>query len=122
MSLLDLSYFRIKYPDASNIEDLLLEFTQNIHIEEDTLFFEAAISYTINLTEGKYRGTVFWDINQWFSLSCKTVVTDKLEFLMVANVHKYVPGDRKTVDDQVVSRNIIPVLYKKNLALEVERF
>ncbi len=106
LSLLDLSYSRIKYPDSANIEDLLLEFTRNIHIKEDTLFFEAVISYTINLTEDSYRGTASCDINQWFSISCEAVVTDRLESFDISNVQKYVPGVRESTEGQALSRNI----------------
>lgn len=122
LSLLDLSYSRIKYPDSANIEDLLLEFTRNIHIEEDTLFFEAVISCTINLTEDSYRGTASCDINQWFSISCEAVVTNRLESFDISNVQKYVPGVRKSTEGQALSRNIVPILYKKDLETEAERF
>lgn len=122
LSLLDLSYSRIKYPDSVTIEDLLLEFTRNIHIEEDALFFEAVISCTINLTEDSYRGVASCDINQWFSVSCKAVVTDKLETLEIVDVQRYTPGVRKSTDGQAVSRNIVPILYKKDLEAEAERF
>ena len=37
LSLLDLTYSRIKYPDTAFIEDMLLEFTRNIQVNEDTL-------------------------------------------------------------------------------------
>ena len=122
LSLLDLSYSRIKYPDSATIEDLLLEFTRNIHIEEDALFFEAVISCTINLTEDSYRGFASCDINQWFSVSCKAVVTDKLETLEIVDVQRYTPGVQKSTDGQAVSRNIVPILYKKDLEAEAERF
>ena len=122
LSLLDLSYSRIKYPDSANIENLILEFTRNIHIEEDMLFFEAVISCTINLTEDSYRGTASCDINQWFSVSCEAVVTDRLESFDITNVQKYAPDVRKSADGQAVSRNIVPILYKKDLEAEAERF
>lgn len=121
-SLIDLSYSRIKYPDSANIEDLLLEFTRNIYIEEDTLFFEAVISCTINLTEENYRGIASCDINQWFSVSCEAVVTDRLESFIITDVQKYIPGVRKSTEGQAVSRNIVPILYKKDLESEAERF
>ena len=108
LSLLDLSYSRIKYPYSANIEDLLLEFTRNIHIEEDTLYFEAVISCTINLTEDSYRGTAYFDINQWFSVSCEAIVTNRLEsFVMLvdSSLFRCVDGYLVINDKQYIERN-----------------
>lgn len=120
--LLDLSYSRIKYPDSVALEDLLLEFTRNICIHEDTLSFEAVVSCTLNLTEDSYRETASCDINQWFSISCDAIVTDELESLQVIDVQKYVPGVRTVSNSQPVSKNIIPILHKEDLENEAERF
>ena len=78
LSLLDLTYSRVKYPDSAYVEDMLLEFTKNIRIDEDTLSFDAVVSCTMNLTEDNYRGTASCDLSQWFLVSCEAVIEDKL--------------------------------------------
>ncbi|MDO4649010.1 MAG: ImmA/IrrE family metallo-endopeptidase [Eubacteriales bacterium] len=122
LALLDLSYSRIKYPDSALIEDLLLEFTRNIRIDEDKLLFDAIISCTINLTENNYRGFASFDINQWFTVSCEALVTDRLERLNVSNVIRYTPGNNKPKPGQTVSTSIVPILYKKDLEEESRQF
>ena len=44
---LNLSYSRIQNPDAAMLEDMILEFTKNIRIDEDSLLFDAVVSCTI---------------------------------------------------------------------------
>lgn len=122
LSILDLTYSRIKYPDSATIEDLLLEFTHDIRIEEDSLYFDAIISCTINLIEENYHGLMSCDISQWFSVSCKAVVTDKLESLEVSQVQRYIPGMYTASKSPKVSKNIVPILYKKDLEEEAEHF
>lgn len=80
LSLLDLTYSRVKYPDSAYVEDMLLEFTKNIRIDEDTLSFDAVVSCTMNLTEDNYRGTASCDLSKWFLVSCEAVIEDKLKF------------------------------------------
>lgn len=46
---LKLSTSRVKYPDTAVLMDMMLEYTSNISIDEDTLFFDAIISCTIEL-------------------------------------------------------------------------
>ena len=56
LSLLDLTYSRVKYPDSACIEDMLLEFTKNVRVDEDSLLFDAVVSCTLNLEEESYHG------------------------------------------------------------------
>lgn len=83
---LNLSYSRIQNPDSATLEDMILEFTKNIRIDEDNLLFDAVVSCTINLTEDTYKGTASHETNQWLVLSCVAVVTDKLESIIVTNI------------------------------------
>ena len=43
---LNLSYSRIQNPDSATLEDMILEFTKNIRIDEDNLLFDAVVSCT----------------------------------------------------------------------------
>lgn len=122
LSLLDLTYSRVKYPDSAYMEDMLLEFTKNVRIDEDTLSFDAVISCTINLTEDNYRGTASCDLSQWFLVSCEAVIEDKLKSLAITNVQQYTPGLRTQRVGQLVSKNIVPILYKKDLEAEASAF
>ena len=122
LSLLDLTYSRVKYPDSAYVEDMLLEFTKNIRINEDTLLFDAVVSCTMNLTEENYRGTSSCDLSQWFLVSCEAVIEDKLKALNITNVQQYTPGLRTQSDGHPVSKNIVPILYKKDLEAEASAF
>ena len=65
------------------------------------------------MTVDDYHRTVSCDINRFFSVSFETVVTDKLEFLVVTDVQKYVPNFHKSTDGQAVSRNTLPIIHKE---------
>lgn len=119
---LNLSYSRIENPDSAMLEDMILEFPKNIRIDEDSLLFDAVVSCTINLTEDTYRGTASHEIRQWLVLSCVAVVTDKLESVTVTNISSYVSGQPRKTDGHAVSKNIVPILYKKDLDNEAEAF
>ena len=119
---LNLSYSRIQNPDSATLEDMILEFPKNIRIDEDSLLFDAVVSCTINLTGDTYRGTASHEISQWLVLSCVAVVTDKLESVTVTNISSYVSGQPRKTDGHAVSKNIVPILYKKDLDDEAEAF
>ena len=122
LSLLDLTYSRIKYPDSAYVEDMLLEFTKNVRIDDNSLLFDAVVSCTMNLTDDSYRGTVSCDLNQCFLVSCEAVIEDSLRSLTITNVQQYVPGEHQRVAGQAVSKNIVPILYKKDSEDEATRF
>ena len=122
LSLLDLTHSRVKYPDSAYVEDMLLEFTKNVRIDEDTLSFDAVVSCTMNLTEDNYRETVSYDLSQWFLVSCEAVIEDKLRSLTITNVQQYTSSQRTQRDGQLVSNNIVPILFKKDLEIEASAF
>ena len=48
---------RIKYPDTALLLDMLLEYATHIRVDEDSLFFDAILSCTIELQQfDEYRG------------------------------------------------------------------
>ena len=54
---LNLSMSRIKYPDTAMLLDMLLEYATHIRIDEDSLFFDAILSCTIELQRfDEYHG------------------------------------------------------------------
>ena len=122
LSLLDLTHSRIKYPDSAFLEDMLLEFTKNIRIDGDSLLFDAVVSCTVNLTEVNYRGYASCDLSQWLLISCEAVIKDRLESLTIVSVQQYTPGLRRPSSGQAVSKNIVPILYKKDLEDEATAF
>ncbi len=119
---LNLSYSRIQNPDSATLEDMILEFAKNIRIDEDSLLFDAVVSCTINLTEETYRGTASHETSQWLVLSCAAVVTDTLESVTITNISNYSSGQPHKTDGQAVSKNIVPIRYKKELDDEATAF
>lgn len=120
---LKLSTSRVKYPDMAMLMDMMLEYTNNISIDEDTLFFDAIISCTIELQQNdEYRGTLTGETSQWLITSCEATITDKLDSLKVSDV-KVWTKDRKPVSSGIsATNNIVPVLYKKDLDKEATAF
>lgn len=119
---LDLSFSRIKYPNAACLEDMLLEFTRNIRIIDDHLLFDAVVSCTINLSEDNYRGYSSCETSQWLVISCDATISHKLESLEVTSIKSYSSGSTKRNDGQSVSSNIVPIIYKKDLDAEATVF
>ena len=119
---LDLSYSRISYPDNAILEDMVLEFSKNIQIKEDLLIFDAVVSCTINLTEDNYRGFASCDLSQWLIVSCEANITDKLNSVAINSIKPYTTGSFTKSDRQKVSKNIVPLLYKKDLDDEATAF
>lgn len=120
---LKLSTSRVKYPDMAMLMDMMLEYTNNISIDEDTLFFDAIISCTIELQQNdEYRGALTGETSQWLITSCEATITDKLDSLKVSDV-KVWTKDRKPVSSGIsATNNIVPVLYKKDLDKEATAF
>jgi len=110
---LDLTYSKIKYPDNTILEDMMLELTSNIRVDEDKLTFDSIVSCTVGLTADSYYGTSSNDINQWLRLSCGAIVTEKLDLLEVTNIVPYQSGIKKSMSGQMVSKNIGPILIFK---------
>lgn len=119
---LDLSYSRIKYPDSAALEDMMLEYPSNIRINEDTLLFDAVVSCSINLTENSYNGTKSHDLSQWLIVSCEAVIKECLESIAITKVSNYTQNRNKKTDGFAVSRNIVPIIYKKDLESEATSF
>ena len=120
---LNLSTSRVKYPDSAMLLDMMLEYTNNISIDEDKLIFDAIISCTIELTQNdEYRGSFTGETSQWLIASCEATITDKLDKLVVTNVKPWIK-DRKPVTSGIAaSSNIVPILKKENLEKEATAF
>ena len=120
---LNLSTSRVKYPDSAMLLDMMLEYTNNISIDEDKLIFDAIISCTIELTQNdEYRGSFTGETSQWLIASCEATITDKLDKLVVTNVKPWIK-DRKPITSGIAaSSNIVPILKKENLEEEATAF
>lgn len=116
---LDLSYCRVKYPDIAYVEDMVLEFSKNICIEDDTLSFDAVVSCTVYVEEDGYKSA---ELSQWLLLSCDAVIEDKLKSFTAKKVSNYRPGQSRQVNGAAATSNIVPILYKKDLEAEAEDF
>lgn len=101
---------------------MILEFTKNIRIDEDSLLFDGVVGCTINLTEDNYRGIASHEMSQWLVLSCVTVVTETLESITVTSISSYSSGQPRKAGGQGVSKNIVPILYKKDMDDEAAAF
>ena len=120
---LKLSTSRVKYPDMAMLMDMMLEYTNNISIDEDTLFFDAIISCTIELQQNdEYRGTLTGETSQWLIASCEATITDKLDSLKVSDVKVWTKGRKPVSSGISATNNIVPVLYKKDLDKEATAF
>lgn len=103
--------------------DMMLEYTNNISIDEDTLHFDAIISCTIELQQNDdYKGTLTWETSQWIIASCEATITDKLDRLKITDVHTWTKGKKPVASGISASNNIVPVLYKKDLDAEATAF
>lgn len=120
---LRLSTSRVKYPDSAMLLDMMLEYTNNISIDEDTLHFDAIISCTIELQQNDdYKGTLTGETSQWIIASCEATITDKLDRLKITDVHTWTKGKKPVASGISASNNIVPVLYKKDLDAEATAF
>ena len=120
---LRLSTSRVKYPDSAMLLDMMLEYTNNISIDEDTLRFDAIISCTIELQQNDdYRGTLTGETSQWIIASCEATITDKLDRLKITDVRPWTKGKKPVASGISASNNIVPVLYKKDLDAEATAF
>ena len=120
---LNLSMARIKYPDTAMLLDMLLEYATNIRIDEDSLFFDAILSCTIELQQfDEYHGDMSSETSQWLIASCEAVITDKLDSLKVSSVRPW-SKEIKTVSSGVAaSKSIVPIIYRKDLDNEATAF
>lgn len=86
---LDLKYSRIKYPDRALLQDIILEHPTNIRINGDSLFFDAAVSCTIDLIQDNEYGYATHDIKQWLTVSCEAIITSKLDSINITGIEPY---------------------------------
>lgn len=118
-TMLDLRFCRVKYPEMAYVEDMLLEFTRNIRIDEDTLSFDAVVSCTVHVEDDNFHSA---ELNQWLLVSCDAVIEDKVKSLRINAVSNYNAGQYRPAPGAAASPNIVPILYKKDLEAEAEAF
>ena len=120
---LNLSMARIKYPDTAMLLDMLLEYVTHIRIDEDSLFFDAILSSTIELQQfDEYRGEMSCETSQWLIVSCKAVITDKLDSLRVSSVKPWSRDSKPSSNGIAASKSIVPIIYRKDLNKEATAF
>lgn len=123
-TVLDLSYCRIKCPDSAILKDMLLEFPANISIDEDTLYFDAVISCTVEVSQNDYGNTRTAETAQWLRVSCEAIIEDTLKAFSVSLIRRYQKGQEANISDTAVkvSRNIVPRIYPDDLDKEAKNF
>ena len=114
---------RIHYPDTAMLLDMLLEYATHIRIDEDSLFFDAIMSCTIELQQfDEYRGDMSGETTQWLIASCEAIITDKLETIKVSTVKPWSKGTQPSSSGITASKSIVPIIYRKNLDKEATAF
>ena len=121
-SSLELPYSRVKYPDSAALESMLLEFSTNISIDENTLSFEAIVSCEILIEQETYHDTVTAEANQWFKVRCSVVVEERIKDFAIHDISIYAKGKRAINSGVAATKNIVPVIYKNQLDVEATRF
>lgn len=120
---LNLSMSRIQYPDTAMLRDMLLEYTTNIRIDEDSLFFDAIMSCTIELQQfDEYHGDRSGETSQWLISSCEAIITDKLEAVKISSVKPWSKGTQPSSSGVAASKSIVPIIYRKDLDKEATAF
>ncbi len=120
---LNLSMARIKYPDTAMLLDMLLEYATHIRIDEDSLFFDAILSSTIELQQfDEYRGDMSCETSQWLIVSCEAIITDKLDSLKVSSVKPWSRDSKPSSNGIAASKSIVPIIYRKDLDKEAMAF
>lgn len=120
---LNLSMSRIQYPDTAMLLDMLLEYTTNIRIDEDSLFFDAIMSCTIELQQfDEYRGDRSGETSQWLIASCEAIITDKLEAVKISSVKPWSKCTQPSSSGVAASKSIVPIIYRKDLDKEATAF
>lgn len=120
---LNLSMSRIRYPDTAMLLDMLLEYATHIRIDEDSLFFDAIMSCTIELQQfDEYRGDMSGETSQWLIASCEAIITDKLETIKVSSVKPWNKGTQPSSSGIAASKSIVPIIYRKDLDKEATAF
>jgi hypothetical protein len=119
---LELGYSRVKYPDSATLEDMVLEFSTNISIDEDRLNFDAIISCTIELEQETYHDVQTAEASQWFKVSCSALVEDGLKKFSVHEIDTYSKGKRPIASGIAATKNIVPIIRKEQLDMEATRF
>ena len=119
---LDLTFAKIKYPDAASLQSLILEHTANITISEDTIAFDAIASCIIELSQESFSGIKSAEITSWLRISCKATITDKLDAFIVQRVSPYNLPVNPERDGVSASANIVPIIRKDELDQEAEAF
>ena len=118
---LNLSMSRIKYPDIAMLLDMLLEYATHIRIDENSLFFDAILSCTIELQQfDEYRGDMSGETSQWLIVSCEAVITDKLESLTVSSVKPWSKDTKPSSTGVAASKSIVPIIYRKDLVQSLQ--
>ena len=120
---LNLSMSRIHYPDTAMLLDMLLEYATHIRIDEDSLFFDAIMSCTIELQQfDEYREDMAGETSQWLIASCEAIITDKLETIKISSVKPWSRDSNPSGSGVAASKSIVPIIYRKDLDKEATAF
>ncbi len=118
---LEFPYSNIKYPDHAMLQDILLEYTDHIFTEEDSLSFDAIISCTIYLTEKSYYNERTCETTAWFRVSCKAVLKEKIEAFSISQITPYEALDKSTRNNMATA-NMVPILAREQMDQEATCF
>ncbi|MDR1669124.1 MAG: helix-turn-helix domain-containing protein [Oscillospiraceae bacterium] len=118
---LELKYSQIKYPDTASLSDMFLEFTTDVSIVGDTISFDAIVSCEIDVEEDTYYDRQSDTVGQWFRLHCSVVVEERIRDFTVHQIKLY-SRLRQPKRNGAADRNLVPIIYLKDLDAEATRF
>lgn len=121
-NVLDLTYSRVKYPDSAMLEDMLIEYVSDIRISEDYLLFDAAVSGLVEISSSDDYRPLSQESKQWLFVGCRVKITDKIESFEATSIRSYHEGKQRTDEGIAASRNIVPIIFKKDLDKEATNF
>lgn len=115
------AYSRIEYPDAATLETLLIEFTTNVSVVDDTIKFDAVVSCEIVLEGDGRRDRVDETVTQWLRASCEVTVEEDVKRFAVGNITTY-SRERNRQYDGRADNNLVPIIGNANLDDEATKF
>lgn len=120
--VLDLTFSRVQYPDSAVLEDMLIEYVSDIRISEDYLIFNAAVSGLVEISSSDDYRPLSQESKQWLFVACRVKITDKIESFKIENIRSYKDGRLHSDEGVAASRNIVPIIHKKDLDEEATNF
>lgn len=113
---------RLMYPESATLKSMILHFSSNISADEAELKFDATFSCSIELQGDDYSDYTVSDIEAWITVSCNAIIEEAIQSFDVKNIHIYKRSEIPFKTGPKATRNLVPVIYPRDLDVEAERF